>query len=478
MNRRLYIYIGIIAVLLILGIWINLPNSKLHIGSTERSFPTQLGLDLRGGLQVLLEADLPADTAVTQEQLDVARSILENRSNGLGVSEVTFTTAGTRRLVGEFPGATNVEEVLATIKQTGLLEFVELGQVLPPGTPVITDYGTASASATATPGAATPTVEATAAATVEATASAGAGTTATPEATTAPEEKVYHTVFTGSILDQVGVTQDSLGNYQVTFTLTNDGKTIFGDYTSAHVGDILGIVLDKKVVSAPSINSAITQGSGEITGSFTSEEANNLAVQLRYGSLPIPLKVVESRVIYPTLGTESLQKSLIAGIVGLIIIILFMLLYYRLPGGIADLAILFYALLTLALFKLIPVTLTLPGIAGVMLSTGSALDANILIFERLKEELRSGKTLGQAVPIAWRRAWPSIRDSNIATLITCLILFWFGSQFGATIVKGFAVTLALGVGVSLFTALIVTRTFMTLILSAVKPTNLPRWFGI
>jgi preprotein translocase subunit SecD len=145
---------------------------------------------------------------------------------------------------------------------------------------------------------------------------------------------------------------------------------------------------------------------------------------------------------------------------------------------VADLAILFYALLTLALFKLIPVTLTLPGIAGVMLSTGSALDANILIFERLKEELRSGKTLGQAVPIAWRRAWPSIRDSNIATLITCLILFWFGSQFGATIVKGFAVTLALGVAVSLFTALIVTRTFMTLILNAVKPTNLTRWFGI
>lgn len=472
MNRRMSIYLGIIAVLLILGIWINLPNSRLKIGSLDRGFPTQLGLDLRGGLQVLMEADLPETTEVTQDQLDVARSILENRSNGLGVSEVSFTTAGTRRLVGEFPGATNVEEVLSTIKQTGLLEFVELGQYMDPGTPVQTDYGTAEAAVTtATPGVTeTPTVQA--------TPTAEAGVTATPEVAATPETKIYHTVFTGSILKTVGVSQDQLGKYQVTFTLTDEGSKLFGDYTSAHVGDILGIVLDKKVISAPSINSAITQGTGEITGNFTPDEANNLAVNLRYGSLPIPLKVVESRVIYPTLGTESLQKSLIAGLVGLIIIILFMLLYYRLPGGIADLAILFYALLTLALFKLIPVTLTLPGIAGVMLSTGSALDANILIFERLKEELRSGKTLGQAVPIAWRRAWPSIRDSNIATLITCLILFWFGSQFGATIVKGFAVTLALGVAVSLFTALIVTRTFMTLILNAIKPTNLTRWFGI
>ena len=152
MNRRLYIYLGIIAVLLILGIWINLPNSRFQIGSIDRSFPTQLGLDLRGGLQVLLEADLPEATAVTADQLDVARSILENRANGLGVSEVTFTTAGTRRLVGEFPGATNVEEVLATIKQTGLLEFVELPQPMDPGTPVETDYGTTAAtSVTSTP---------------------------------------------------------------------------------------------------------------------------------------------------------------------------------------------------------------------------------------------------------------------------------------------------------------------------------------
>ena len=170
---------------------------------------------------------------------------------------------------------------------------------------------------------------------------------------------------------------------------------------------------------------------------------------MRYGALPIPFKVVESRVIGPTLGQDSLNKSLIAGIIGFAIVILFMGIYYRVPGFMADLSIILYALIILALFKLIPVTLTLPGIAGFLLSTGSALDANILIFERFKEELRSGRTYVQALDLAWKRALPSIRDSNIATLITCVILFWFGSSFGATIVKGFAFTLGLGIIVSL-----------------------------
>ena len=153
-------------------------------------------------------------------------------------------------------------------------------------------------------------------------------------------------------------------------------------------------------------------------------------------------------------------------------------IYYRLPGIIADIAIIIYAILAFALFRYIPITLTLAGIAGFLLSTGSALDANILIFERLKEELRSGRTIQQSVDIGWRRAWPSIRDSNIATLITCTILFWFGSQFGATIVKGFSLTLALGVLVSLFTAIVISRTFLTLVLGWLKPTNYARWFGI
>jgi len=228
----------------------------------------------------------------------------------------------------------------------------------------------------------------------------------------------------------------------------------------------------------PVIQQAITDGQGQISGNFTTESANTLAVQLRSGALPIPIKIVESRTVGATLGEESVRKSVMAGAIGLGVVILFMLAYYRLPGFVADLALISYALFTLALFKLIPVVLTLPGIAGFILSIGMAVDANILIFERLKEELRNGRTIHQAIDLGWNRAWPSIRDSNSSTLITCLILYAFGSSFGASIVKGFSVTLALGVGVSLFTAIIVTRTFLHLVLDNVKLADHPRWFGL
>jgi preprotein translocase subunit SecD len=264
----------------------------------------------------------------------------------------------------------------------------------------------------------------------------------------------------------------------IQFDLTPEGADIFAAHTAANIKKYLTIVLDKTVISSPVINSAIPDGSGIIQGSFTAETANALAVQLRYGSLPIPLKIVETRIIGPTLGEDSLNRSLIAGLVGLTIVILFMGIYYRLPGITADVSILLYAVVLLAVFKLIGVTLTLPGIAGIMLSTGSALDANILVFERLKEELRSGKSLRQAFDQAWTRAWPSIRDSNIAALITSAILYWFGSTFGATIVKGFSLTLALGIGISLFSSLYITRTFLALAIQWFKPQNLERWVGI
>jgi preprotein translocase subunit SecD len=260
--------------------------------------------------------------------------------------------------------------------------------------------------------------------------------------------------------------------------LTANGASIFSAYTSTHQGQILGIVLDKQVISAPRINDPITSGSGIIEGNFTIESANALAIQLRYGSLPIPLKVVDTRYIGPTLGEDSLQKSLVAGLMGMIIVVLFMAIFYRLPGFVADISILIYAALAFAIFKYFHFTLTLPGIAGFLLSTGAALDANILIFERIKEELRSGLTLGNALEKGWRRAWPSIRDSNIATIITSAILFWFGSSFGATIVKGFSLTLFLGVAISLFAVLFVTRTLLTLVIERFKPTNLEKWFGI
>jgi preprotein translocase subunit SecD len=465
MSRRLSILV-LIVLLLALVIWIDQPNhpNGLKIGEFTRTFETVLGLDLRGGMQVLLEVDLPAEVEVDPQSLQDARQILENRSNGLGVSEVVFQVAGNRRIVGEFPGLTNTDQVIAVLKETGQLEFVDFGTTrIPDGTSITTSLGGSTSSITPTQ---------------------AIDFTATPvtsnnslQPTAQPTETVWTTVMTGTDLKTVSVTTDNLGQPVVSFELTTEGQRIFADYTTNNVGKILGIVLDKKVISSPQIDEPITQGSGIIRGNFSFESANALAIQLRYGSLPIPLKVVESRIIGPTLGEDSLRKSMIAGLVGFAIVALFMLLYYRLPGGVAIVAIFIYALITLALYKLIPVTLTLPGIAGFLLSTGGALDANILMFERLKEELRAGRNLRTALDLAWKRAWPSIRDSNIATIITSIILFWFGSAFGASIVKGFSLTLALGVIISLFSAIVITRTLLSLVAELTNPADHAKWFG-
>ncbi len=457
--KRHNINLILILVLLAAVIWIDLPSTKkFPIGNKKIS--TVLGLDLRGGMQVILKADLPEGTEISSESLQVAKQILENRSNGLGVSEVVFQVAGNNRVVGEFPGASNAEDVIQQIKQTGVLEFVDIGDNafnLRAGDEIHTDF-TLPTKVTEVP---TPdSLE----------KDPGTGETVPP---------VFHTVMTGKDLKSIAVASPIANNYQINFELTNEGKTIFADHTSKNVGKFLAIVLDNKIISAPTISTAITEGTGSISGNFTIDEANALAVQLRYGSLPIPLVVEQIRVIGPTLGQDSLEKSLVAGLVGFILVALFMGIFYKIPGILADFSIVIYALITFALFRIIPVTLTLPGIAGFLLSTGSALDANILIFERLKEELRNGRTLGQAIELGWKRAWPSIRDSNIATLITSTILFWFGSTFGASFVKGFAITLALGVAVSLFSAIFVTRTFLAVALDFVKhPENHLKWFGI
>ena len=225
--------------------------------------------------------------------------------------------------------------------------------------------------------------------------------------------------MTGAGLQTASVSRGQTGEYAISFVLKSDSTKIFGDYTTSHQQQYLAIVLDKAVISAPIIQSPITDGQGQISGNFTQETAQTLAVQLRSGALPIPIKVVESRTVGPTLGEESLRKSVLAGLIGLAVVILFMGIYYRLPGLVADLALICYALFTMMLFKMIPVVLTLPGIAGFILSVGMAVDANVLIFERLKEELRGGRNLRQAIDLAWSRAWPSIRDSNTSTLITC-----------------------------------------------------------
>ncbi len=475
MNRR-YINLIIIVVLIAISLWAVLPNQGLEIGTFKRSMQTVQGLDLRGGLQGLLEVDLPADRPVTTQNMEDARLILENRVNGLGLSEAIVQIAGDRRMVVEIPGETDPEAVIGVIKETGLLEFVDLGDTqLEEGTIIVTSMGAKQSSPSLTPTTLPPT--ATVAPTAAVTATPG-GPTPTVAPTATPV-KVWPTLITGDQLSAVSVSVDELGSYQINFELEFEGAAKFAEYTKNNVGKILAIVLDKRIISAPGIQSAIPDGKGRITGAFTYDEANNLAIQMRYGSLPVPFKVVESRIIGPTLGEDSLNKSLIAGLIGFAIVALFMIIYYRLPGALAIFSIITYGLITLTLWNFIPVTLTLPGIAGFLLSTGGALDANILMFERLKEELRAGRTLTQAVELGWKRAWPSIRDSNIATLITSLILFWFGSAFGATIVKGFAITLALGVAVSLFCAIMVTRTLLQTAVSFIKSTtaNL-KWFGL
>mgnify|MGYP000987987568 CR=1 FL=1 len=457
--KRRYTNLILILVLLAAVIWIDLPSTS-QIPLINKSVSTVLGLDLRGGMQVILKADLPDNSEITNESLQVARQILENRSNGLGVSEVVFQVAGTNRIVGEFPGASNSEDVIQQIKQTGVLEFVDIGDNLfgfQPGDEIRTDF----ASTTKVDSVPTP------------------DSLATDPDTRETEQPVFHTVMTGIDLKGVSVNSPIANSYQIDFELTNNGRDVFAEHTTNNIGKFLAIVLDNKLISAPTISTAIKEGTGTITGSFTVDEANALAVQLRYGSLPIPLVVEQIRVIGPTLGQDSLEKSLVAGLIGFILVALFMAIFYKIPGVLADFSIIIYALVTFALFRLIPVTLTLPGIAGFLLSTGSALDANILIFERLKEELRNGRTLSQAIELGWKRAWPSIRDSNIATLITCAILFWFGSTFGASFVKGFAITLSIGVGISLFSAIFVTRTFLAISLDVIKhPENHLKWFGI
>lgn len=464
MKQRDIISLVVTVLILAVALVLVLPgtSSRLSDLGIERNMDFVLGLDLRGGVQALLEVPASYQGQITEQELADAQKILENRTNALGVSENLFQVAGDRRILAEFPGLKDPEEVLSVIKETGQMEFVDLGdnpQGLTEGDTVNTDLGNAAA--------AEPT----------ATADPASPTPAADPATTEPT--VYHTIMTGDQLESVGVTTGQVSGYVISFDLKSEGAGIFADYTTNNVGKILAIVLDKKIISAPRINSAITEGSGIIEGNFTYDSANELAIQMRYGALPIPFEVVESRLIGPTLGQDSLEKSVIAGIIGFAIVILFMAIYYRLPGIVAVVSIAVYAVTTLAIFKLLGVTLTLAGIAGFLLSTGSALDANILFFERLKEELRSGRTFLQAAELAWKRAWPSIRDSNIATIITSLILLWFGSSFGATIVKGFAITLMLGVGVSLFCAFVVTRTLLNVAIATIKPSAKHlKWFGI
>ncbi len=457
MRERNYMFlVGIIFLALIAG-WIVLPdNPGLRLGPVTKDIKVHEGLDLQGGLQVLLQADVTDCNSVTNDAMDGAKAIVENRINGLGVSEPLIQRQGACRLVVQLPGISNPDDAIKTFGGTGLLEFIDAGS-----TPLTEGQTVQTTGLTTAP-----------------------LTTTADISTTASITPTYRTVMTGKDLKTASVAfQQTTNAPYISFQLTDNGGKIFGDYTTNNIGKYLAITMDKIVISSPVIKGAITGGSGIIEGKFTLDEATRLVVQLKSGALPVSLKVVQSSAVGPTLGRDSVARSLTAGVIGLLIVALFMLLYYRLPGLLADLALTIYALIVFAIYKfgvpgLFPyVTLTLPGIAGFILSVGMAVDANILIFERMKEELRNNRPLNLAVEFGFQRAWPSIRDSNASTLITCAILGWFGATQGASIVAGFALTLAIGVLVSLFTAVTVSRTFLRLTMDMNVTENL-WWFGV
>jgi preprotein translocase subunit SecD len=450
MRDRDLVVLVLIILLAVVALWIALPIDHPSWAKQAtfwqqpaeyRDLQLKEGLDLQGGTQILLQASPSAGQTVSADDMAAAKAIVERRVNGLGVSEPLVQSQGSNRIIVALPGINNPDAAVQTIKSTGQLEFVETGSTSNPQWPNIQQGSY-----------------------LRTTNSNKAPNKDTQAKVNDPyPDQVFKTIMTGRDLKTASTQLDQYGAPGISFQLTDQGAKIFGDYTSQHVGDSVAIVLDNIVLSNPRIQTAITEGSGQITGKFTREEADSLSVQMRYGALPVPLEIVDRRTIAATLGSDSVRRSVVAGVIGLIVVMIFMIAQYRLPGVLAAVALVIYALINLALYKLIPITVTLPGIAGFVLSIGMAVDANVLIFERMKEELRWGRSLEYAVDTAFHRAWPAIRDSNISTILTCMVLIFFGGTFGAQAVTGFAFTLAIGVLVSMFTAVTVTRTFMRLV---------------
>ncbi len=413
--------------------------------------PARLGLDLRGGSQLTLQVKATdAVPTITPEKLAAVQSVVENRINGLGVSEAVVQTAGEDQLIVQLPGVSDPEQAERVLGGTAQLDFREQqrgtsAQVL--GT-LINSRSAIELNDESEP------------------AEKQADLASADEAIAALFTK---TELTGEMLtDAYAAPVPGGNNWEVVLTFNDRGGQLFADLTKsvAGTGRTLGIFLDNQLLSSPVVEvryaeNGITGGRASVTGRFTTEEANELAIQLRGGSLPVPVEIVENRTVGATLGQDSIRQSLYAGIGGLVLVLVFVGLYYRLPGLIADVALVIYAILVFAAFALLSVTLTLPGIAGFILSIGMAVDANVLIFERIREELRAGRTLYRSVESGFSRAFSSILDSNVTTLIVCSALIWQGTG----LVRGFAVTLGLGVAISMFTALTCSRTLLLLVLS-------------
>ena len=427
----LILLIGVAALLIDFFPGLRLPDSTATDGAW-RPVETKLGLDLEGGLRVEYQAQPKDGIQPTQEAMGVIKDIVERRVNTTGVSEPVVVVQGSDRVVIELPGITDVDAVRRLVGQTGQLDFVPLG------------------STTATKGQVLDLTQ-------------------------------FPPLFGGDQIQSAAVGQDQQGGLAVTFVLKDDGPQsgaqLFAKHTAENIGRYFAVTLDGAVITAPSINDAIPNGQVQITaggiGGFPAAEANEIVTVLKFGSLPFPIEELSSEQISATLGEQFLNQSLIAGGLGISLVILFMLLYYRMPGIVAAFALIYYTLVVYAIFRLVPVTLTLAGIAGFVLSIGMAVDANILIFERMKEELRIGKSLPAAVEAGFNRAWNSILDSNVSSLITATILYAFGSS----VIRGFALVLIIGVLTSMFSAIVVTRSIMRVIVRQDWARH-PRLFGL
>ena len=368
-----------------------------------------LGLDLKGGTQLIYEAEIKD---VPKEEVEYAvagaRDVIERRINVFGVSEPSIQTSKigeNQRIIVELPGIKNVSEAIKMIGATPVLDFRELKEA---------------------------------------------------EGAETPAAWLY-TGLTGKYLKSALIDFDPQTNEPlVSLEFNKEGAEIFGNLTTKNVGKPIAIFLDNQPISVPTVRESITSGKAVITGKFTLEEAKELASRLSAGALPLPIKLIGQQNIGASLGKESVKASIIAGLIGLLGVACLMILNYGRMGVLSVLSLFVYCLINLCLFKLIPVTLTLPGIAGFILSIGMAVDANVLILERIKEEKTLGKIRRQAIKDGFSRAWPAIKDGNLTTLIVCLILFYFATGM----VKGFAVTLSLGVIISMFSAIIITKNFI------------------
>lgn len=411
-------------------------NSELRLSRLTR-IDFKLGLDLQGGSHLVYEADLSKIEANEKDDaLQGLRDVIERRVNRFGVGEpvVRIQEQGEhKRLIIELPGVKDVEEAIKAIGKTPYLEFKE--EMTEEETRVILDKYE------------------------EFQGKSIEEVLQIPNWQNILKEDPYFksTKLTGQYLEKAEVSFDQTTfEAEVLLQFNDEGKDIFKEITTSNIGKQLAIYIDDSLISAPTVRDAIPNGKAIITGKFTTEEAKELARNLNAGALPVPIELISQKTIGPVLGKISLEKSLESGIIGFLIVILFMILFYRLPGIFASLALIIYGGIVLSLFKLIPVTLTLAGIGGVILSVGMAVDANVLIFERMREERESGRSLDSSIRIGFARAWPSIRDGNVTTLIVALIMFFFGTSF----IKGFALTLSLGILVSMFSAIFITKTFL------------------